>query len=155
MLTAVKTWNLKRTLWLSDWFDNPTFPQVSICSVLMLGCQAAPGSSIEFSPEVTTYSLPVPVFGDTSAVEGVLTAARHTEAEGLAGTYCTLKLLRLRYLRLSRRWRWVLFWVVTPCTLVGTYTRFGETYCFHPQVSTKFDLRHQLAVMSDRILSEM
>lgn len=53
--------------------------------MLMLGSEAAPGSSAEFSPKVTTYTLPVPVFGDTSAVEGVLTAARHTAAEGIAG----------------------------------------------------------------------
>ncbi|XP_021932406.1 nuclear pore complex protein NUP62-like isoform X2 [Zootermopsis nevadensis] len=58
---------------------------VSVCFMLMLGSEAAPGSSAEFSPKVTTYTLPVPVFGDTSAVEGVLTAARHTAAEGIAG----------------------------------------------------------------------
>jgi hypothetical protein len=53
----------------------------------MLGSEAAPDNSAELSPEVTTYTLPVPVFGDTSAVEGVLTAARHTAAQGLAGIY--------------------------------------------------------------------
>jgi hypothetical protein len=26
-----------------------------------------------------------------------------------------------------------LFWAVTLCGLVGTYLRFGETYCFHLQ----------------------
>jgi hypothetical protein len=25
------------------------------------------------------------------------------------------------------------FWIVTPCTLVGRYQRFGETYCLHLQ----------------------
>jgi hypothetical protein len=26
-----------------------------------------------------------------------------------------------------------IFWVVTPCTLVGTHQGFGETYCLHLQ----------------------
>jgi hypothetical protein len=30
----------------------------------------------------------------------------------------------------------LLFWVVTPCRLVGRYRRFGETYCLHTQFST-------------------
>jgi hypothetical protein len=27
----------------------------------------------------------------------------------------------------------MLFWVVTPCRLVGRHERFGETYCLHLQ----------------------
>jgi hypothetical protein len=56
-----------------------------MCFALMLGSQSALGRSSEFPFKVTTYSLPVPVFGETSAVEGVLTAARHTAAGDLGG----------------------------------------------------------------------
>jgi hypothetical protein len=27
----------------------------------------------------------------------------------------------------------MLFWVLTPCRLVGRYQRFGETHCLHLQ----------------------
>jgi hypothetical protein len=77
-------------------------PQVTICFGLTLGYEAAPSSSVEFPPKVTTYSLPVPVFGDTSAVEGVLTAARHTATEGLAGMMDSpgIQIIILKFLNL-------------------------------------------------------
>jgi hypothetical protein len=55
--------------------------QATVCFALMLGSEAVSGSSIQ----ITTFSVPVPIFGDTSAVEGVLTAARNTASGGLAG----------------------------------------------------------------------
>jgi hypothetical protein len=57
-------------------------PQVTIYFALML---TALGRTAHFPLTVMTYSLPVPVFGETSAVEGVLTAARHTAAGDLGG----------------------------------------------------------------------
>jgi hypothetical protein len=27
----------------------------------------------------------------------------------------------------------LVFWIVTPCGLIGRYQRFGETYCLHLQ----------------------
>jgi hypothetical protein len=31
----------------------------------------------------------------------------------------------------------LVLWIVTPCGLVGTYQRFGETYCLHLQGVTR------------------
>jgi hypothetical protein len=52
---------------------------------LILGSESALRPSAGSPLEVTTYSLPIPVFGDASAVEGVLTAARHSAAGNLGG----------------------------------------------------------------------
>jgi hypothetical protein len=52
---------------------------------LILGSDIALRASAEPPPKVRIYSLPVPVFGDASAVEGVLTAAIPTAAGDLGG----------------------------------------------------------------------
>jgi hypothetical protein len=56
-----------------------------VCFALILGSEQVLQSSADPPLEVMTYSLPVPVFGDASAVEGVLTAARHSAAGDLGG----------------------------------------------------------------------
>jgi hypothetical protein len=52
---------------------------------LILGSRSVLHSSADSPLQVMTYSLPIPVFGDASAVEGVLTAARHSAAGELGG----------------------------------------------------------------------
>lgn len=52
--------------------------QATVCVVLVLGSEAVPYNSVQ----VTTFSAPVPSFGGTSVVQGVLTPASHTASEG-------------------------------------------------------------------------
>ena len=59
--------------------------QVCLCLLLALGTEGHRKSSIQFPPVVTTYSVPVPVFGGDNAIEGVLTAARITQSGDLSG----------------------------------------------------------------------
>jgi hypothetical protein len=51
---------------------------------------------------------------------------------------------KLQDLRLSRWWRFEVFWVATPYTVVIGYQRFGGTYCLHPHPEERgtVDLRN-------------
>jgi hypothetical protein len=40
------------------------------------------------------------------------------------------------------------FWVLAPCRHVGSYQRFAETFCFHLQVSARYDVTTKVSIIN-------